>query len=157
MVATSTPLVALEILSACVWVGSLVCLAVVTGAARRVLDGPSQVALFRAVGRRYAVVGTASLLVAIGTGLELAWPPSGWSATIDAAVALTGFLLAATAAGMAQARAMTGLRRRSIRAPEDAGAIRAVYRGRRTALALRSLMAVLTFAIVVLAAAAISR
>lgn len=62
MLDTSTPLVAVELVAASIWVGSLVCLAVVTAAARRVLDTPSQVALFRAVGRRYGLVGTASLL-----------------------------------------------------------------------------------------------
>ena len=92
---TSAPIVALEILSASVWTGSLVCLAVVSRAARTVLKGPAQVAFFRAVGRRYAIVGTGSLLVAIGTGLAMAWPPPTWSATIDAAVALAGLLVIA--------------------------------------------------------------
>ena len=31
MLATNTPLVAVELLAACIWVGSLVCLALVTG------------------------------------------------------------------------------------------------------------------------------
>ncbi|MGH8987125.1 MAG: hypothetical protein ACRDXC_00815 [Acidimicrobiales bacterium] len=154
---TSAPLVVLEILSASVWVGSLVCLAVVSQAARKVLEGPAQVAFFRAVGRRYAVVGTGSLLVAIGVGLTMAWPPSGWSQTEDAAVALAGVLLGATAAGMAQARAMGGLRRRSMAAPQDAGFAHAVYRARRVATALRALMAATTLAIVVLAGLTISR
>lgn len=47
-----------DLVAASIWVGSLVCLAVVTAAARRVLDAPSQVTLFRAVGRRYGLVGT---------------------------------------------------------------------------------------------------
>src|SRR6185312_11496204 len=113
MLATSTPLVAVELAAACIWVGSLVCLAVVTHAARQVLDGPSQVVLFRAIGRRYGIVGTVALLVAIGCGLALAWPPSTWSNIIDAAVALAGALVLLTGAGMAQARAMTGLRRQA--------------------------------------------
>jgi putative copper export protein len=48
----SVPVVALEILSASVWIGSLACLAVVAQAAREVLEAPAQVAFFRAVGRR---------------------------------------------------------------------------------------------------------
>ena len=67
---TSAPVVAVEILSASVWVGSLVCLAVVSQVARKVLEGPAQVTFFRAVGRRYAFVGTGSLLVAICMGLD---------------------------------------------------------------------------------------
>lgn len=156
MTSATTVVVALTILSASVWVGSLVCLAVVTNAARRVLDGASQVVLFQAIGRRYAVVGIASLLVALGAGLELAWPPSSWSAVVDAAVGLAGLLVLATAAGMAQARAMTRLRRRSRQAPGDGGLRRAVAQGRRVATALRAAMALMTLVIVVLAAAAIS-
>lgn len=155
--ATSTPLVAVELLSACVWVGSLVCLALVANVARRVLDGPSQVVFFRAIGRRYGIVGTVSLLVAIGVGLALAWPPSTWSGTIAAAVALAGVLVVATAAGMVQARAMTRLRRRAMSTPDDDNALAAVRRGKWLASGVRSLMAILTLAIVVLGAQAIVR
>ena len=156
MLATSTPLVALELLAASVWVGSLVCLALVTNSARKVLDGPSQVALFRAIGRRYGIVGTAALLVAIGCGLALAWPPSTWSATTEAAVALSGVLVLATTAGMVQARAMTALRRRVMGAPGDVAAADALRRGRTLARALRGTMAALTLCVLVLAAQVIS-
>lgn len=150
--ASSTPLIAVEFLAACVWVGSLVCLAVVTSTARRVLDPASQVTLFRAVGRRYATVGTGSLLVAIGAGLWLSWPPSSWSGATDAAVALAGVLVLATTAGMAQARAMTVLRQRSIRTPEDTHIADALVRGRHLANTLRSVMAASTLGVVILAA-----
>jgi hypothetical protein len=156
MLAMSTPLVAVELLAACIWVGSLVCLVVVTSAVRKVLDGPSQVAFFRAIGRRYGIVGTAALLVAIGCGLALAWPPAAWSNIIAAAVALSGALVVLTAAGMAQARAMTVLRRRTVSAPDDHAAAEAVRRGRALAGALRGTMALVTLAILVLAAQAIS-
>ena len=152
MLTTSTPLVAVELLAASIWVGSLVCLAVVTAAARRVLDAPSQVALFRAVGRRYGLVGTGSLLVAIGAGLALSWPPTAWSPITDSAVALAGLLVVASGAGMAQARAMTRLRRQATSAPEDQGLAVTVRRGRLLANMLRGLMAAVTLAIVVLAA-----
>jgi len=153
---TSAPVVALEILSASVWIGSLVSLAVVSQAARKVLEGSAQVAFFRAVGRRYAIVGTASLLGAIGDGLAMAWPPATWTATIDAAVALAGVLVLATAAGMAQARLMGTLRRRAMESPDDHATRASVRRGRRLATSLRLLMAADTLAIVVLAARAVS-
>lgn len=156
MLAMSTPLVAVELLAACIWVGSLVCLALVANVARKVLDGPSQVTFFRAVGRRYGMVGTGSLLVAIGAGLALTWPPASWSPTIDAAVALAGVLVLATAVGMIQARQMTTLRRQAMGAPDDQIVAGAVRRGRLVAGALRGLMALVTLAIVVLAAQAIS-
>ena len=152
MLTTSTPLVAVELVAASIWVGSLVCLAVVTAAARRVLDTPSQVALFRAVGRRYGLVGTTALLVAIGTGLALSWPPAAWSPITDSAVALAGLLVIASGVGMAQARAMTRLRRQATSAPEDQGLAVSVRRGRLLANMLRGLMAAVTLAIVVLAA-----
>ena len=113
--------------------------------------------LFRAVGRRYAVVGTGSLLVAVGDGLAMAWPPAQWSATVDSAVALAGFLVRATAAGMAQARAMGTLQRRAMRTASDPVALHALRRGRKVATALRLVMAGATLAVVVLAAMAISR
>lgn len=151
-------MVAVELIAACIWVGSLVCLALVANVARKVLDGPSQVTFFRAIGRRYGIVYSASLLVAIGAGVALAWPPSSWSGTIDAAVALSGVLVLATAAGMAQARTMTTLRRQAMSAPDDLDldVARAVRRGRLVAGGLRSLMALVTLAVVVLAAQAIS-
>ena len=120
------------------------------------LDGPSQVAFFRAIGRRYGIVGTAALLAAIGCGLALPWPPSTWSNIIEAAVALSGFLVLLTSAGMAQARAMTVLRRRAVTAPDDRVAAEAVRRGRVLAGTLRGTMALVTLAVLVLAAQAIS-
>ena len=152
MLTTNTPLVAVELIAACIWVGSLVCLALVTNVARSVLDSPSQVTFFRAIGRRYAIAGPGSLLVAIGAGLVLAWPPSSWSSTIDSAVALAGILVLATAVGMAQAQAMTMLRRRAMSNPEDHDTDRAVRRGRLLAGLLRGLMGRVTLVIVVLAA-----
>ena len=110
-VTTRASVVALEILSASVWIGSLVCLTVVSQAALKVLEGPAHAAFFRAVGRRCAFVGTGSLLVAIGMGLAMAWPPSTWSVTIDTAMALAGLLVLATGAGMVQARVLGTLRR----------------------------------------------
>lgn len=153
---TSAPVVAVEILSASVWIGSLVCLAVVSQAARKVLQVPAQIAFFGAVGRRYAIVGTGSLTVAIGAGLAMVWPPATWSATVDAAVALAGLLAIATTAGMAQARAMGTLRRRAMGSPADPLARAAVRRGRRVATALRLVMVADTLAIVVLAALVLS-
>lgn len=156
MTAVNAPLVVAELFSACVWVGSLVCLAVVANVARKVLDGPAQAAFFRVVGRRYAIVGTTSLVVAIAAGLAMAWPPARWSATMAAAVALSGVLVVATAAGMTQARMMGRLRQRAIQDPVDDRAGRALRGGRRVATALRALMGAVTLSIVVLVALVIS-
>lgn len=151
-----TALITVEIVAASVWIGSLACLAVVSAAARAVLDGPAQVAFFRGVGRRYGTLGTAALVAAIAAGLALAWPPSSWTAAIGAAVALSGVLVLVTLAGMAQARAMTRLRARSFARAGDAAAADAVRRGRRVADTLRGALALLTLAVVVLAAHALA-
>ena len=94
-----------EILSAAMWIGGLVCRAAVCGAvlcraavsraARTVLEDPAQVAFLRAVGRRDAIVGTGSPLVAIKTGLAVTGPPPPRSAAIDTAAAFAGLLVLA--------------------------------------------------------------
>ncbi len=140
MLATSAPLVAVELIAASIWVGSMVCVAIVAKTARGVLDESSQVAFFRAVGRRYGMVGTASLLIAIAAGLALSWPPSSWSRTTDAAAVLAGVLVVATIAGLMQARAMTALRRKLIANPRDSSTAKALRRGRLLANGIRGLM-----------------
>jgi hypothetical protein len=156
MLRTNTPLVAVELMAASIWVGSLVCLAIVASSARRVLEARAQVIFFRAVGRRYGIVGTTALLVAIGCGLVLSWPPSSWSAVTEAAVALSGALVVMSVAAMGQARAMTVLRSRATAAPNDAVLTSALRRGRRLASSLRGVMALLTLSTLVLAAQAIA-
>ena len=156
MLATSAPLVAVELIATSIWVGGMVCLAIVAKAARGVLDESSQVAFFRAVGRRYGMVGTASLLIAIAASLALSLPPSSWSRTIDAAAVLASVLVVATIAGMMQARAMTALRRKLIANTRDSSTAVALRRGRLLANGIRGLMALMTLAIVILAAFAVT-
>lgn len=153
--ATATPtlahnpvLIGIELFAASVWVGSLVCLVVVTSSARATLAPPERVAFFRALGRRYGIVGSSALLVALGVGLAMAWPPSTWGALIDTAVALAGALVVASVLGMRQARAMT--RRRRAQASQEAPA--GPVRGSRAALALRAAIAGTSLAIVAVTA-----
>jgi hypothetical protein len=147
-----TVLIAVELLATSIWVGSLVCLALVSGVARRELDAASRVALFRGIGRIYGVVGTGALVVAIGAGVALAWPLDDLDSTGVAVLVLAGILVLVTAAGMAQARAMTVRRRRAIAAPQDEHAARAVRRGGKVAGALRGSIALVTLAMLVLSA-----
>jgi uncharacterized membrane protein len=145
-------LIAVGMLAASVWVGSLVCLAVVSVAAKQALDGQSRVALFRRVGRLYGLVGTGSLLAAIGVGLAVAWPPSQMDTTVVALFLLAALLVLATIAGMAQARRMTVNRQRLLAAPHDQAAADRVRRGTGVAGALRGSLALITLAIVLLGA-----
>jgi hypothetical protein len=146
-----TVLIAVELLSASIWLGSLVCLALVARVARQVLDGPSRIALFRGIGRVYGPVGTSALLIAIAAGIVLAGPPSHWSPMIATSFALSFLLVVITVAGMLQARAMTRRRQRALDAPGDL-ATNAIRRGAAQAGALRATMSLLTLVILVLGA-----
>jgi uncharacterized membrane protein len=152
LLVVNAPLVAVEFIAVSIWVGGMVCIAVVAKVAREVLDEASQVAFFRSVGRRYGVLGTSSLLVAVAVGLALSWPSLSSSRTIDAALSLAGFLLVVTIFGMRQARAMTTLRRVMIANPADRSMANSLHHGRRWATAIRGLMALITLAIIILAA-----
>jgi uncharacterized membrane protein len=152
-----TLLIAVEILAASIWVGSLVCLALVARIASRDLDAASRVTLFRGIGRIYGIVGTAALVVAIGAGVVIASPISDLGRTGTAVAVLAGVLVVATVAGMVQARRMTASRRRAIEMPEDERAAASVRRGAALAGVLRGSIALLTLVIVVLGADLLDR
>jgi hypothetical protein len=147
-----TVVITVELLAVSIWVGSLVCLALVSAVARRELDPASRVVLFRGIGRIYATVGTGALLVAIAAGAALAWPFDDLGSTGVAVLVLAGVLVLVTAAGMAQARAMTVRRRLALAAPQDERAAEAVRRGGAVAGALRGSIALVTLVILVLVA-----
>jgi hypothetical protein len=150
--AASVPLISVELVAASIWVGGLIAIAVVARAASATLAPPERIAFFRALGRAYAVVGCLALLVALAVGaILLAGHP--WDGLLIATALIAGALVLALAAGMAQARAMTRLRRRALAAPELGDRVR---RGAALAGALRGAIGVLTLTLVVLAAALIA-
>lgn len=150
----STPLVALQALSASIWVGGLVAILVVARAASATLEPAQRVAFFRALGRSYGIVGSLALLVALASGaLLLRGHP--WDGLLIAAAIAAGALLVATGVGMAQARAMTRLRRRALAEPSETIDAR-VRHGAALAGALRGAIALLTLALVVLGAALVA-
>jgi hypothetical protein len=145
-----TLLITIEIIAASVWIGSLVCLALVSRVAGQTLDGPSRVALFRGIGRLYGIVGSACLVIALFVGFLLVEPVTGGA---DAAlIAACVVLLVVSVAGMLQARRMTVRRGAANDAPQSASAARAVQHGAAVAGVLRASIAVVTLAIVVLSA-----
>lgn len=149
----SVPLIALHALAASIWVGGLVAILVVARAASATLEPAQRVAFFRALGRSYGIVGSAALLVALASGAILLRNHQ-WDALLVATAILAAALLVATAAGMAQARAMTRLRRRALAQPQGSEALGAkVRRGAILATALRATIGALTLALVVLGAA----
>ena len=152
MIAGRTVLIAVEMLAASIWIGSLVCLALISSVARRMLDAPTRVALFRSIGRVYGIVGTGALLVGIAAGMVIAGRPSQWSVGVTAALVLSVLLVALTTVAMMQARAMTVFRQRGIDDPHDESAASAMRRGSTIAGALRGGMGLLTLVILVLGA-----
>jgi len=153
-VAASAPLVAIHVLAASIWVGGLVAIFVVARAASATLEPAQRIAFFRSLGRSYGIVGSVALLVALASGaLLLRGHP--WDGTLIAAAAVAGALLVALAAGMAQARAMTRLRRRALAAPDGAPDPE-VRKGAALATALRATIGLLTLILVVLGSALVS-
>lgn len=147
--AASVPLLVVHALAASIWVGGLVAIFVVARAASATLGQAQRIALFRALGRAYGVVGSVALLVALASGaLLLRGHP--WDGLMIATAVVAAALLAVTAAGMAQARAMSGLRRRALGSTSLSGQVR---RGAILAAGLRGAIGLLTLALVVLGAA----
>jgi len=137
------------VLATSVWIGSMVCLAVVARAAGRLLAPADRVALFADVGRTYRVLGTASLLVILATGVALAGRTADWDPATKTAAVLAIALVALSVGGMRQAHRITELRR----AGDDGPRVR---RAGRNAALLRSSMAAISIAIVVVVAGSLS-
>jgi uncharacterized membrane protein len=150
--AAPTPLIALHALSASVWVGGLVAIFVVARVAAATLDPPARVAFFRTLGRTYGVVGSVALVVGLVTG-ALLLRGHRWDGLLVATAIVAGALLVATAVGMAQARAMTRLRRRALTGAGGVALDPRIRRGAALAGALRATIALLTVTLVVLGAA----
>ena len=139
-------LAAVLILATAVWVGGFAAIAVVARVAGRSLGRAERIAFFRALGRTYGVVGGVALALALGTGAFLVHGRP-WDAVLVAAA-----LVAVLAAGVAQARRMTRLRRGALDRPDDAARAARVRRGARDAGVLRASIGVLTLALVALGA-----
>jgi hypothetical protein len=152
-----TVLLAVGMVAASVWIGSLVSLAVVSAIARSTLDARARVALFRGVGRSYQYVGTGSLLVAIGVGVALAWPLSDVHGALASEFMLSGALVVVTLAGMAQAKRMTVRRRWALDHPDEPRAAASVRRGARLAGLLRGSIAGVTLVMVLVGAHLLER
>lgn len=146
---TTATLTGLLIFGTSVWVGGLIAIAVVARVATATLEPAARVGFFRGLGRAYGIVGTAALALAYGTGAALLYGRS-WSGTLIAAVAVAAALAAMLAVGVAQARRMTRLRRRSLDVPGDTDIAHRVRRGAARAGALRELIAVLSLTLLAL-------
>lgn len=146
---TQAVLLGIFTLASCIWVGGYVAIAVVARTAAQTLDPANRVAFFRALGRAYVWVGTPALAVALGTGAGLL-TDHAWTGTVTAAVAVAAALVAALACGVVQARRMTRLRSAALAEPQDAALRQRVARGARGATILRTVIGLLSFALIAL-------
>lgn len=136
---------AVLVLGVGVWAGGFMTVPVLSAATRRTLDPAARVELFAAFGRRFAVVmGIAALVVVVAaTGLAVAVPHPLTAWTLALALAVP----ALTAIGIVQARRMSALRRSAATGDGDPGQVR---RNAAVALVLRSLIGLLSLALIVL-------
>ncbi len=143
-------LVAVELLAASVWVGGLVCIAVVARCAREQLDTAARVAFFRSLGRRYLRVGLGALIFAYTAGALLIGTDD-WSDLKSALAITAAALVVVTCAGVMQARSLSRLRVAAL-AGDPRLSNDYIARRARRAGALRGLIALLTIGLVILAA-----
>lgn len=142
--------VALLVLGAATWVGGIITIVIVHLVAARTLSPGERVPFFRALGRAYGVTaGTALLLALAGGGVLLRHRP--FDATAITTVVLAAALVAATAVGVAQARAMSDLRGAVLAPGPVHGEVTALARGARNAAMLRTLIGVITAALLTFA------
>src|SRR5699024_10814306 len=131
-------------------IGGMAAVTVLSVVSRRTLPPEARTTLFRDFGRRYlAVAGTALVLTVVCGGILLI--ARGWDALATAIVIVTAALLASLVLGVRQARAIGRLRQVAAGSDSAETAQRSLTVRGRHALVLRSLIAVLSATLFVLA------
>ncbi|MEO6957121.1 MAG: hypothetical protein ABI137_10315 [Antricoccus sp.] len=139
------------ILATSVWIGGYVAIAVVARTSAATLDPSARVAFFKSLGRAYLLVGLPALLIALGSGAFLL-RNRPWDALLISTVIVAIGLVALLAIAVAQARAMTRLRRLALGDHGDQHlALRIKRRGRAAGL-LRAALGIVSVTLVVLGA-----
>ena len=151
----------LHLIAAAIWAGGLVFLGLAAVASRRTLDAESRIRFFRAVGRRFAVVGGVALAVLIATGIDMGsdrhvWDDLGateYGRTLRVKVVLVALVVLLTLLHSAvQGPALSRLREQAVARPDDAELQAAIRRRAARAGVVSALTLVATLAILVLAA-----
>lgn len=137
------------VLAAAVWVGGIVTLIIVARVTTRTLESSDRVAFFRALGRTYAIVAGTALAVALGTGAALVHDRFG-EGPVVASAAVAAALVLFLAVGIVQARRLTRLRGRALHRPEDTALAARLRRDAGWAGALRTLIGLLSLALLAL-------
>ena len=152
----------LHLIGAAVWAGGMVMLALAVGAARRTVEEPERIALFRALGRRFALAGSAAMAVLIATGTDMASDRLGsWSDLTDTGygerllvkLGVVALVIVLTLVHtLVQGPALTRLRARAAEHPDDEDLRRLIRRKAARAGVVSALNLIATIAVLVLAA-----
>jgi copper transport protein len=160
--AGDTTIRSLHLIAAAVWAGGMVMLALAVGAARRTVAETERVALFRALGRRFAIAGGIAMVVLIATGTDMATDRlAAWADLTDtdygerllAKLALVAVVIVLTLYhSLVQGPALSRLRGQAAEHPDDRTLGAAIRRRAAAAGIVSALNLVATIAILVLAA-----
>jgi putative copper export protein len=151
----------LHLMGGAVFVGGMVMLGLVAPIARRTIPAEARVEFFRQVGRRFLIVGGLALLVAIGTGTDMASDRNVWDHLTDntygktllVKLILVGLVVVLTAFhSLVQGPALSRLREQAISRPDDAALAAQLRRRAAQAGIVSALDLIATLAILVLAA-----
>jgi putative copper export protein len=140
----------------------MVMLALAVGAARRTVAESERIALFRALGRRFAVAGGVAMVVLIATGTDMAADRLGaWADLTDTdygerLLAKLGVVAAVVALTLfhtlVQGPALSRLRAEALERPDDQALKRLIRRKAARAGIVSALNLLATLAVLVLAA-----
>ena len=161
VVAADTAVRALHLIGGATFAGGMVMLGLVGTVARRTIPDEARIEFFRVLGRRFLWVGGLALLIAIGTGTDMASDRDVWGSLTDttygktllAKLILVGLVVVLTAFhSLVQGPALSKLREQSISRPDDTELAAQLKRRAARAGIVSALNLIATLAILVLAA-----
>jgi len=160
--AADTAIRAAHLIAAAIWAGGLIFLALAVGVARKTVSERERIELFRGLGRRFAVLGGAALLVLIGTGTDMArdripaWgdlTDTDYGETLFAKLVLVALVIVLTLAhSLVQGPALSRLREQAASQPNDQELQAKIRRKNITGGILQGVILFATLTILVLAA-----
>src|SRR5439155_8671458 len=151
----------LHLISAAIWAGGLVFLGLAVGVARRTIPDEARIEFFRALGRRFALVGGLALLVLVATGTDMASDRHVWGHLTDTSygktllvkLILVGVVIVLTIVhSVLQGPSLSRLRKIAADRPDDAELEAEIRRQAVTGGIVSGLNLLATLAILVLAA-----
>jgi putative copper export protein len=162
LAASDTVVRSLHLIGAAVWAGGMVMLALAVGAARRTVEEPQRIALFRALGRRFLLAGGVAMVVLIATGADMAGDRlDGWGDLADTDYGkrlLAKLIVVAVVIGLTlflslvQGPALSRLRAQALERPDDEELRRLFRRKAARSGMVSGLNLLATIAVLVLAA-----